>query len=72
MTGANAPLYASKNAADKLLSVSSTVDYFIKNGMSSNKINLGLPAYGRSWTLSSAQSNAMGSAASGPGVAGKV
>jgi chitinase len=30
-----------------------SVDYWIKNGLSANKINLGLPLYGHSWKLSS-------------------
>jgi chitinase len=30
-----------------------SVDYWIENGLSANKINLGMPLYGHSWKLSS-------------------
>lgn len=40
--------------------------------MPPNKINLGMALYGRTWTLASSESNAMGSPATGPGNAGKV
>ncbi len=29
------------------------VDYFLNRGMTTGKINLGMPIYGRSWTLAS-------------------
>lgn len=67
MTGANAPLYSTDS-----LSVSNTIDYYIKLGMPPEKIILGMGAYGRSWTLNSAASNGMGSPANAPGLPGPV
>jgi chitinase len=46
-----------------------SVDYWINNGLSANKINLGMPLYGHSWKLSS-QVSVPPAPASGPGTAG--
>lgn len=54
MTNYNAPLYKNPNdpspETDKeRLNISYTVDYYLNAGVPSDKINLGLPLYGRAW-----------------------
>ncbi|XP_055379611.1 chitinase-3-like protein 1 [Condylostylus longicornis] len=47
-----------------------TVNNWIANGASPSKLILGIPVYGRTWSLSNPNSNAVGSPANGPGMAG--
>ena len=42
------------------------------SGLSKEKLIMGIPVYGRSFTLASADKTEMGSAATGPGSAGRV
>ncbi|XP_078585736.1 uncharacterized protein LOC144867557 [Branchiostoma floridae x Branchiostoma japonicum] len=68
VTGFNAPLYpASEN--DKL-NVESAVDMWIDGGANPSKINLGIPTYGRTFTLADSHDHGVGSPAIGPGSAG--
>ena len=47
-----------------------TISHLIKKGASPEKIVLGIPAYGRSYTLFNEDSTEIGSPAAGPGIEG--
>jgi GH18 family chitinase len=47
-----------------------TIKHLIKSGASSDKIVVGIPTYGRSYTLFNEDANALGSPADGPGTEG--
>ncbi|XP_012137363.2 chitotriosidase-1 [Megachile rotundata] len=64
-TGLNAPLYSSsKDCAD------AAVCYWLSQGAPADKIILGIPAYGRSFTLSNPSNTDIGAPARGAGTAG--
>nr|XP_008262904.1 chitinase-3-like protein 2 isoform X1 [Oryctolagus cuniculus] len=73
VTGHNSPLR--KGHVDKgpssYYNVEYAVGYWIHKGMPTEKIVMGIPMYGRSFTLASAET-AMGAPASGPGAAGPI
>ncbi|XP_059488988.1 acidic mammalian chitinase-like [Neocloeon triangulifer] len=69
-TGENSPLYAASIDTDKTMNSDATVQYWIRQGVDKMKIVLGVPLYGRSFTLKSATSNGLGAATVGAGVAG--
>ncbi|XP_044067261.1 chitotriosidase-1-like isoform X4 [Siniperca chuatsi] len=71
VTGHHSPLYrGSRDTGDKIYSnTDSAMKYWRDKGAPSQKLNLGLAAYGRVFTLSSAFSN-VGAPASGPGKEG--
>lgn len=53
------------------MDIASALDHYIREGqVPPSKINLGLGAYGRSWTLANAANTAVGSAAYAAGPAG--
>lgn len=62
-TGINAPLYA-LSGDNQQLSVDAAVKYWLKNGCPSNKLVVGLPLYGRSFTLNDANNNGVNAPAS--------
>lgn len=67
----HAPLHRRKwESDDSNNNVHKTVVYWLKNGLSKAKLNVGIPFFGNSWTL---KSNAVfpPAAASGPGPAGE-
>ncbi|RMZ96005.1 chitotriosidase-1 isoform X1 [Brachionus plicatilis] len=70
-TGHNAPLYArsTDNGAKATFNADFTISYYIQMGFAPEMINLGLPVYGRSFTLSNPDQNSVDSSVSGPGVA---
>ncbi|XP_012939965.1 acidic mammalian chitinase [Aplysia californica] len=72
-TGHNSPLFANSAEVgdDRYLNVDWAARYLAQKGMPRNKINLGIPTYGRSFTLDSTSNHDVGSAASRPGTAGR-
>ncbi|XP_043581613.1 chitinase-3-like protein 1 [Bombus pyrosoma] len=68
----NAPLYPSSEESGEQakLNVNSSVQYWLAQGAPADKLILGVPAYGRSFTLSSSAYNTIGSPTIGPGRAG--
>ncbi|XP_026473968.1 chitinase-3-like protein 2 isoform X2 [Ctenocephalides felis] len=72
-TGLNAPLYASSN--DILywstLNINFTINYWLNSGMQKEKIMVGLPTYGHSFTLLNPLNNKIQSPASGYGRLGE-
>ncbi|XP_024222258.1 mucin-4 [Bombus impatiens] len=55
---------------DTELTIDYTVNYLLKKGASPGKIILGIPTYGRSYTLFNEDATDLGSPADGPGVEG--
>ncbi|CAG9817878.1 unnamed protein product [Phaedon cochleariae] len=71
--GHNAPLYASSvdtSAASKLLNLKSIVESWIAKGADPQKLVLGIPFYGRTYTLASTTNVAIGAASIGAGSSG--
>ncbi|XP_015439740.1 PREDICTED: probable chitinase 3 [Dufourea novaeangliae] len=64
-TGENAPLYSNDPN-----NVNAAVRYWLSQGASPNKLILGIPSYGRSFTLANAGNNGIGAPAVGPGTVG--
>lgn len=48
-------------------SQNSTITYYLKAGATRDKLVLGIPTYGRSYTLFNPESNEIGAPADGPG-----
>ncbi len=73
-TGLNAPLYSRQDEAEYQLSqnVGYAISYWIESGFKAEQINMGLPTYGHSFTLSDTNLTGIGSPVSGPGVHGRV
>lgn len=73
VTGVNAPLYSSnlESAVFASLNVDAIVKSWMANGATAESLVLGIPLYGRSYTLSSATNNKLGASTTGPGKPGK-
>lgn len=72
-TGHNAPLYAGPNditSIQQQLNVKSSVVFWLKQGAPAGKLNLGVPFYGRSFTLRSTSEHNVGAPTNGPGQGG--
>lgn len=69
-TGHNAPLYEPKDNAGTYYTVDFVVNYWLKKGMPSNKIILGLASYGRSFKLLDQTKYKRGDGAKGAGSPG--
>ncbi|KOC59780.1 Chitotriosidase-1 [Habropoda laboriosa] len=71
-TGINAPLYASSRESGNQakLNANSAARYWISQGAPANKLILGIPAYGRSFTLANPGNNGVGAPTIGAGTAG--
>ncbi|XP_039441147.1 chitinase-3-like protein 1 [Culex pipiens pallens] len=73
-TGFNSPLYSgSKDVTDlqQQLNVNASIHYWIELGAPKEKIVMGIPSYGRTFTLVDSSANGIGAPASGPGKAGQ-
>ncbi|XP_059149127.1 chitotriosidase-1-like [Physella acuta] len=73
VTGHNSPLYAGllETGAIRNYNVDFAAKYWVSKGALKSKINIGLPTYGRSFTLSSVSKNNTGDPAAGAGPAGR-
>lgn len=71
-TGINAPLYPKKGASgnNAKLSVDAAIKYWLAQGAPAEKLILGVPFYGRAFTLQNAQQHGIGAPTTGPGAAG--
>lgn len=72
-TGHNSPLYTGPaDASDfqRILNVHHSVSYWLQQGAPASKINLGIPFYGRSFTLENKLDYGLRTGASGPGIPG--
>ncbi|XP_011154318.1 chitinase-3-like protein 1 [Harpegnathos saltator] len=72
-TGHNAPLYArpDETGNDLKLNVDACVNYWLDQGCPPNKIVVGVPFYGRSFTLADPKNNGLRAPTTGPGAAGQ-
>lgn len=71
--GINAPLYAGRNDTTKRdlqLNVDACINYWLAAGAPPEKLLLGVPFYGRTFTLASAEDHMPGAAHVGRGIAG--
>ncbi|XP_063372990.1 probable chitinase 2 [Cydia amplana] len=68
VTGHNAPLHEDK---DRIYAVDAALNYWLTQGCPPEKLVLGLPFYGRTFTLTDASVNGVGAPASGAGLAGQ-
>ncbi|XP_011310397.1 chitinase-3-like protein 1 [Fopius arisanus] len=72
VTGINAPLRVSRDDApkDRKWNVEAAVKYWLQQGAPKEKLILGMPLYGRTFTLINSANNSVGAPARGPGAAG--
>lgn len=74
-TNHHSPLYRPREWSDfdfrADLNIDATIQFYLKSGASRNKLVLGIPTYGRSYTLVNSQAHEIGSPTDGPGAAGK-
>ncbi|XP_022901759.2 acidic mammalian chitinase-like [Onthophagus taurus] len=74
VTGQNAPLYPSSSDVtdfEKSLTVDASISGWIQRGASPSKLNMGVGAYGRSFTLRSSGNTKVGAPTKGAGKPGK-
>jgi chitinase len=57
-------------AEQKTLNVDAAVDFWLSSGCPKEKLILGIPLYGRSFTLADVKKNGVGERAAGPGIIG--
>lgn len=69
-TGINAPLYAGCDK-DHRLNVDACVKYWLAKGCPKDKLIVGIPTYGRTFTLQNPSQNGINAPSVGPGQAGK-
>lgn len=68
-TGINAPLYAGPDQ-NKQINIDACVDYWISKGCPREKIIVGIPTYGKSFTLANPSDNGINALISGAGHSG--
>ncbi|CAO1342835.1 unnamed protein product [Diamesa hyperborea] len=68
-TGIHAPLYAGPDQ-NKQLNVDAAIKFWLSQGAPKEKLIMGIPTYGKSFTLANVNSNRIGAAITGPGIAG--
>ncbi|XP_008575859.1 PREDICTED: chitotriosidase-1 isoform X1 [Galeopterus variegatus] len=72
VTGHNSPLYKrqGESGAAAELNVDAAVQQWLQKGAPANKLILGMPTYGRTFTLASSSDTRVGAPATGPGIRG--
>lgn len=72
-TGHNAPLYSRKNEPEqnKILNVDYAVNYWLSNGCPADKLILGMPLYGRGFSLQDSSKHGLDEPVNGKGMAGE-
>ncbi|XP_006834178.1 PREDICTED: chitotriosidase-1 [Chrysochloris asiatica] len=72
VTGHNSPLYKrqGESGVQAQLNVDFAVQYWLQKGAPANKLILGMPTYGRAFTLASSSDTGVGAPATGPGTPG--
>ncbi|XP_007939348.1 chitotriosidase-1 [Orycteropus afer afer] len=73
VTGHNSPLYKrqGESGAAAEFNVDFAVGYWLQKGAPANKLILGMPTYGRTFTLASSSNTGVGVSATGPGTPGR-
>uniref|UniRef100_A0A4D5S3V8 chitinase n=1 Tax=Ixodes scapularis TaxID=6945 RepID=A0A4D5S3V8_IXOSC len=68
-TGHNSPLRARKNATEleKIFNIEAAIEFWMSHGADTNKLVLGLPLYGRTFTLADPADSGFGALTVGPG-----
>lgn len=70
-TGINAPLHAGPNDKSNL-NVDTCVQFWLSSGVPSDKLIMGIPLYGRSFTLANPNNHGVGAPSNGAGQAGPI
>lgn len=70
-TEQNSPLYASSADPNSELNQDACVKAWLYAGASPDKLFMGVPLFGRSYTLANPSNNKVGAPTSGPGTPGK-
>ncbi|KAK2190227.1 hypothetical protein NP493_85g00003 [Ridgeia piscesae] len=73
-TGHNSPLYhrSAESTAQRQLNVEWAANYWVQKGCPASKLVIGMPTYGRGFTLANPANHGMGAAANGAGAAGPI
>ncbi|XP_026668803.1 probable chitinase 10 isoform X2 [Ceratina calcarata] len=66
-TGHVAPLYRQPGEQDEYLNANFSITYWLEQGVPSNKLIMGVPTYGQSFTLRGKPEESLGADVSGPG-----
>nr|XP_033321130.1 acidic mammalian chitinase-like [Megalopta genalis] len=69
-TGMNSPLYASPKDGDNQLNVNASIHYWLSQGAPANKIIVGVPFFGMTFTLKNSKNHGVHAPTSGPGIKG--
>ncbi|CAN7939150.1 unnamed protein product, partial [Ixodes hexagonus] len=71
-TGHNSPLRARESASEieKIMNVEASIDFWISKGANVSKMVLGMPLYGRTFTLADPNNSGLRALTTGPGRAG--
>ncbi|GAB6024069.1 hypothetical protein CHUAL_008782 [Chamberlinius hualienensis] len=72
-TGNNAPLYSmpqEQNTDNQYANLNFSINYWLNSGASQNKLVVGMPLYGHTFTLANSQNYGIYAAATGPGLPG--
>ncbi|ESO85837.1 hypothetical protein LOTGIDRAFT_130303, partial [Lottia gigantea] len=72
VVGHNSPMFArsGENGTDVYLNMNWAANYWVQNGASKSKLNIGMPLYGRTFTLTDSSNSQPGAPTTGAGTAG--
>lgn len=69
-TGVNSPLHKRPTDSNPEFNIEASIKYYLTNGVPANKLGLGIPLYGRTFTLANNQDNGIGATSYGGGEPG--